>query len=475
MHSASTSWFHRQLPADEEVGEAAPDPLPGTSHDAKQKRGPQAMPPTTMDPWHRVQHYISERRFDAFESSINGIVATMIKEAAALDPWMPQPVQDLAVKSWELVWEELVDMMRDDWAKCNNAGEFHELQRRKLLDLSTWPPPPRWRPNVLRALRARVLYSLFPADKSVFYVLRQPFALFLMLLLIAPYGISTVAWTLLLLVIDNRGEYQLVNWILLFKVTNFVKWGWLPLLKNYLALYFRATAGDCDVPAPFDVSANFASALFVGSWVLGWLAFGLYKCRRKQRAAELMRIRQLEALHAETTLQGAVLAEDALLTRIMLWDFLSFWLVVLLGSLDLVLRIDRSAFHHLVPNWSEFFRGATSDVHHTYFFELLTCVLGLTSLPFVLFKLPDVGQLMLRMHPTGYDQAGRLRLVLTMRAMKKKWQAEEDLKKMDLDGDGEISFGEFFTAWFSDTRRQLDEMFGPGCVAPRAAVAPALN
>ena len=119
-----------------------------------------------MDPWHRVQHYISERRFDAFESSINGIVATMIKEAAALDPWMPQPVQDLAVKSWELVWEELVDMMRDDWAKCNNAGEFHELQRRKLLDLSTWPPPPRWRPNVLRALRARVLYSLFPAGTS---------------------------------------------------------------------------------------------------------------------------------------------------------------------------------------------------------------------------------------------------------------------------------------------------------------------
>ena len=54
-------------------------------------------------------------------------------------------------------------------------------------------------------------------------------------------------------------------------------------------------------------------------------------------------------------------------------------------------------------------------------------------------------------------------------------EAEEDLKKMDLDGDGEISFGEFFTAWFSDTRRQLDEMFGPGCVAPRAAVAPALN
>ena len=64
---------------------------------------------------------------------------------------------------------------------------------------------------------------------------------------------------------------------------------------------------------------------------------------------------------------------------------------------------------------------------HGFFFELLTCFLGLSALPFALFKLPGLGQLMLRMRPTGYDAAGGLRLKLSIRRMKKKWEAEQDL------------------------------------------------
>ena len=52
-------------------------------------------------------------------------------------------------------------------------------------------------------------------------------------------------------------------------------------------------------------------------------------------------------------------------------------------------------------------------------------------MPFLLLKLPDVGQLFLRLFPTGYDQAGHLRLMMTIREMKRKWEAEQDLDKMD--------------------------------------------
>ena len=424
--------------------------------------------PASMGPWNRVQHFVSERRFDAFESNINGMVGTVIKDAVDLDPWMPKAVQAGVEKSWEVLWEEIVDAMRDDWMK-NNAGDDHSAQHQALFDLSTWPPAPSFCPNVLRTLRARVLYALFPADKSIWYIVQQPLAIFLMLLLVAPFGISTVMWMLLLLLIE-KGEYQLVNWVLLFKSTNFLKFGLLPLFKNYFELYFRVTAGNCHVPDPLDTTANVANALFIGSWALGWLAFGLYKHRRAQRAAELSDGYTV----GEGGLQGAHLADDLLLTRMMIWDFIAFWLVILLGALDLVSRIDGATFSSLGSQFILFFGGGTVDTLHTDFFELLTCVLGLTSMPFLLLKLPELSQFLLRLFPTGYDQAGHLRLMMSIREMKKKWEAEQDLDKMDLDGDGKISFSELASAWWSDAKKRWVELYGPGCGAPRSKVAPAL-
>ena len=91
-----------------------------------------------------------------------------------------------------------------------------------------------------------------------------------------------------------------------------------------------------------------------------------------------------------------------------------------------------------------------------YFFEMLACVLGLTSLPFLLFMLPNVGRLMLRMRPTGYDQSGQLRLALSQRRMKKKFMAEKERAEnahLDLDGDGVISFEERMQALSNDMKK----------------------
>ena len=91
-----------------------------------------------------------------------------------------------------------------------------------------------------------------------------------------------------------------------------------------------------------------------------------------------------------------------------------------------------------------------------YFFEMLACVLGLTSLPFLLFMLPNVGRLMLRMRPTGYDQSGQLRLALSQRRMKKKFMAEKERAEnahLVLDGDGVISFEERMQALSNDMKK----------------------
>ena len=161
----------------------------------------------------------------------------------------------------------------------------------------------------------------------------------------------------------------------------------------------------------------------------------------------------------------------------MIWDFVAFWLVILLGALDLVSRVDGATFSSIGSQFILFFGGGVVDTLHTDFFELLTCVLGLTSLPFLLLKLPEVGQFLLRLHPTGYDQAGHLRLMMSIRQMKKKWEAEQDLDKMDLDGDGKISFSELASAKWSDAKKRWVELYGPlgpACAAPRSKVAPVL-
>lgn len=171
------------------------------------------------------------------------------------------------------------------------------------------------------------------------------------------------------------------------------------------------------------------------------------------------------------------MADDLLLTRMMIWDFVAFWLVILLGALDLVSRVDGATFSSIGSQFILFFGGGVVDTLHTDFFELLTCVLGLTSLPFLLLKLPEVGQFLLRLHPTGYDQAGHLRLMMSIRQMKKKWEAEQDLDKMDLDGDGKISFSELASAKWSDAKKRWVELYGPlgpACAAPRSKVAPVL-
>ena len=137
------------------------DNAPTWNVDAPQVGGLHQSKPDTAStgPWNRVQNFVSDRRFEAFESTINGMVGTVIQDAVAVDPWMPKAVQAGVEKSWEVLWEEIVDAMRDDWKK-KNAGDDHSAQHKALCDLFTWPPAPSFCPNALRTLRARVLYAL---------------------------------------------------------------------------------------------------------------------------------------------------------------------------------------------------------------------------------------------------------------------------------------------------------------------------
>ena len=497
---------------------------------------------------------IAEARFSVIESRVDSLVNGAIKRAAKSDPWMPPEVSNALLSSWAVVWNETVDAMRDEYI-AKHSGDGYREAKRALMDLSAWPRPPpmfaedealldececgscgavhascaRGAPErFLDALRARYLYALLPADKSIWWQVRRPLPVALLVSLVAPFGISTAAWFVFFLAIDRTDEYQLINWAILFKSVSFIKWGLLPLLTNYFLLYACASVGRCDDPSfglawgALDRLNTFSMSLFCFSWIMSWTAFFLYKRARESKrlaarpaeastvataaaaaavaaaagatgappgpghrrtasggggtagappgpshqrtasgggggtvetprttsfaptttVAATPRNAQLQRAGSMADLQGSHLTDDTLVTRFMLWDVCSFGAIVLAGAFDMVVRIDGQhhpsswpgamllAWGQLLGGWSGFF--GTVPEPHALCFELMTCLLGLACVPFVLFKLPGLGVLVLRMRPTAYDQAGNLRLQLSRQRIKKKFDAEQSQKRKEM-------------------------------------------
>ena len=253
---------------------------------------------------------IAEARFSVIESRVDSLVNGAIKRAVAVDPWMPPEVSNALLSSWAVVWNETVDAMRDEYI-AKHATDGYREAKRALMDLSAWPPYPAAcaedddececgscgavhascargaQERFVAALRARYLYALLPADKSIWWQLARPLPIAIFVSLVAPFGISTFAWLVFFLAIDRTDEYQLINFAILFKTVSFVKWGLLPLLTNYFFLYACASVGRCDDDVRFgwawgalDRLNTFSMSLFCFSWLLSWSAFALYKRAR---------------------------------------------------------------------------------------------------------------------------------------------------------------------------------------------------
>ena len=68
-----------------------------------------------------------------------------------------------------------------------------------------------------------MLHAIWPADVTLWKYLRLPWMPGLYLLLLCPYyGISTLMWFLLLVLITWDCDYQLINYIVLHRVTIFL-------------------------------------------------------------------------------------------------------------------------------------------------------------------------------------------------------------------------------------------------------------
>ncbi len=81
-------------------------------------------------------------------------------------------------------------------------------------------------PHLYTWVRAKFLYAIMPADASKWKVLRDPVAVFFYVMTVFPlYAINIWSFVLLFLFIDKRDEWQLVGFILKFKMTQAIGQG----------------------------------------------------------------------------------------------------------------------------------------------------------------------------------------------------------------------------------------------------------
>ena len=96
----------------------------------------------------------------------------------------------------------------------------------------------------------------------------------------------------------------------------------------------------------------------------------------------------------------------------MKWDAIALLLHVFLGLLNLYFRMDTTIVQAVVDPTRE-----------ELLFESFICTtVSLLAAPFLLWKIPVVGELIHQMRPTGFDRGGGLRLTMSLADMKKKYE-----------------------------------------------------
>jgi hypothetical protein len=325
-------------------------------------------------------------------------------KASLKDPDMPKALQ------------RAIDGMVDDTKPHVRDVIVSEVTtkylRKEVEDPRLAAPPLPWCGNPFMILRAWVLYSLFPYDKTIWSQLRNPAYYFLMLLACFPVmGVAEVFWTVVFLLKDKRDEYQLVDYIIAFKVAQFIA-GALAVLSGAVlyALCANKEEHSCDDTGPgthmgFKFEVYFALLKTALCWwaatMIPWSekkGGRLYKALRSERQQGM----EVSVTKADMSRKGG---------RVFCWlgyDLVIFAVIVALGVLTLTRDDDE---------WTEWAK-----------IYWLKALYGIMALPWIVLKFPMMYTLVLHVRPTAYNRRGQTVPVLRKR--------ERNQRRADAQGAG---------------------------------------
>jgi len=372
---------------------------------------------------------IKEREFDSVKAIIDSVARKEIKKSLSADPWMPPIIVSKFDEIWAQAYPLVMAEVKDGYmASVGSESKVITEQIKEELDLSTWPPPPDiWRP--LAWFRSKILYSVNPADKTIWYIMQSHHAVFL-LLAVCPFGVNCVYWLAFLLFMDKHDEYQIVSFIVSTRTLWLVVYGLGPLLVAFFSFSVCALQAACDTGAPGTSDASLFSALAMDVNVL--CSWYLFACYRRTRVARLARHAEAVSEHKAGRLRVLPKFREATVVRMLLaYDVILFVLVKLVEVLLLTFLVPRGNAPYASSAVARIGGIATFEAawESRIVVRLAQVALSLAYIPWALLSIPGIDFLVLKLHKTGYDHEGRVHLRLSTKNMARKWAKETEEKK----------------------------------------------
>lgn len=332
-----------------------------------------------------------------------GLVEYSIIDTATSDPYMWGWIKRRVAWIVDAVWEDVTEEVKD-------AIKEVVLKKRKDRDYGKAPCccGPAW-------MRAGILYHWFPYDKSIFGKIRDPIWWLLKIITMIPvFGIRPLFFLFLLLLQclgtprGQRGpdEFQLISYILGFKGLQFFTGGILGSLRGAAIYYYCLQNDNCDEVAPGRTEGIIYGIIeFVLNIVLVWIAFALLPFAGKhaevqfkgKKAARLHR--KANSSECERFLCFKVHPDrGGRLNFLLYWDIFGAFLGIL-----------------TIIGLMVFFRGPNRTYNQldnpNLFAEEIywaKVVYSFTTLPFFLFVIPGLQQVLTHSEASGYNRHGWL-------------------------------------------------------------------
>lgn len=328
---------------------------------------------------HRTVRKYLERALD--------VVANRLKHTLK-DPYMPEYLKaniDLAIEQF------IPDVKVEIFRKTRDLFvQEAPLRPTPTLTVSPETSQPL---SLFRRVRGHILYHTFPYDMSIWMSFRDPWWAIYSCIGIFPV-VGQLWWLFLFLIKDKTNEHQLCQFIVGFKVAQFISLGLYSTTSGviqYIRCIVRGTLESCRENGPTLEPWN--AFFFILQIALVWIAF--FRLPYSQRPAEekhplLYRTKSMDRreqrVYRDVFGNTLHLNRGGYLMKFCSYETVSFVLIVALTCLILWMPFEP---------WQQ----------KSLFYWLRTAY-GLFSLPFIVFKIPVLANVLLHTRRMGYNRRG---------------------------------------------------------------------
>jgi len=240
-------------------------------------------------------------------------------------------------------------------------------------------------------------WHIFPYNKSIWGKLRDPFFLFFKFVSLIPLqGVCPGMFFFIFLMIDKKDEFQLIFFILQFKGTQFLSHGIIRTIVGFFMFI------NC-VSVPADDASHDCAAMGPGSpgefiiplvgflvqVVLVWLAFALLPCSVERGRTVLGATAEEIRASRDTEEKKGATAKGGYIRYFLYYDLVCA--LVCFAAVAYVIST-RDTY----DDW---------PVRHALYGAQV--VYGYLSMPFFIFTIPILQNVLTHAVPTGYDPQGR--------------------------------------------------------------------